>query len=127
MKQAWRQKTLSLANAHKLPYFPVIASEWNKCGDSDKNQKRNIYYPGLRSNRFADIASLSLVMTRLLLKAPQAHNVSQLPYFPVIANEWNECGDPDNNQKKEMHVILDCEATALRTLLRYRSIISKAF
>jgi|GEM_PF-4107815 len=37
------------------------------------------YYPGLRSNRFADIASLSLAMTRLLLKAPQAHNVSQLP------------------------------------------------
>ena len=49
-------------------------------------------------------------MTRLLLKAPQAHNVSQLPYFPVIANKWNECGDPDKNQKKEMHIILDCFA-----------------
>ena len=44
-----------------------------------KIKKRNVYYSGLRSNRFADIASLSLAMTRLLLKASQAHNVSQLP------------------------------------------------
>ncbi len=63
MKQAWRQKPLSLANARQLPYFPVIANEWNECGDPDKNQKRNVYYPRLRSNRFADIASLLLAMT----------------------------------------------------------------
>ena len=68
-----------------------------------KIKKGNACYPGLRSNRFADIASLSLSMTRLLLKAPQAHNVSQLPYFPVIANEWNECGDPDKNQKRNIY------------------------
>ena len=79
MKQAWRKKPLSLASTHQLPYFPVITNEWNECGDPDNNQKRNVYCPGLRSNRFADIASLSLAMTRLLLKAPQAHNVSKLP------------------------------------------------
>ena len=71
MEQAWRQKPLSLANARQLPYFPVIASEWNECGDPDKNQKRKCI--------LSWAASLSLAMTRLLLKAPQAHNVSQLP------------------------------------------------
>ena len=35
MEQAWRQKPLSLANTRQLPYFPVIASEWNECGDPD--------------------------------------------------------------------------------------------
>ena len=56
-------KAAQAHNVNQLPYFPVIASEWNERGDPDKNQKRNIYYPGLRSNGFADIASLSLAMT----------------------------------------------------------------
>ena len=50
------------------------------------------FQSGLRSNRFADIASLPLAMT---VKGTWIASLCS-QWQSVIASEWNERGDPDS-------------------------------